>query len=272
MSVPVFSVNAACPLTVNSSGGNGGNSTSGSNHAGGGAGGQGVVVYSIPQPTTNITTITNNGVPGCNLSPCTASAGVAGGTNSVGIVVNAIGVLPIELISFDAKNNELNQVELKWATASEKNTHYFLVERSIDGINWITVDKVMANGTTNIAHQYSGTDLNPPSGVVYYRLTSVDFDLSRQFSPLVAIEIKREAASVVIYPNPAKNQVTIALSDIGGSFTIGLFDALGRSFNTPVLEVLDSKLILDISSLKSGMYYVSIEFGKYRKGARLIVE
>lgn len=271
LSVPVFSVSAGCPLTIRTNGGNGGNVTDAQNHAGGGAGGQGVVVYSIPQPTTNITTITNNGTPGCNNSGCTNSAGAAGGTNSVGIVVNATGVLPIELLAFNA-NARNNRVDLDWTTASEKNTDYFLVERSTDALNWQSIEKVPANGTTKVAHSYTGTDYNPPAGLVYYRLISVDYDRSEQYSPMYAINFQATLPDMVLYPNPASGQLTIAFSANATLPDISLYDATGRTFAVNVLESLDSKLILDISSLKAGLYYLVARLNGDLKTAKLIVE
>lgn len=272
LSVPVFSVSAGCPLTVRANGGNGGSSTDAQNHAGGGAGGQGVVVYSIPQPTTNITTITNNGTPGCNNASCSGTAGVAGGTNSVGIVVNAPGVLPIELLSFEAKAS-LNYVLLNWATASEKNTNYFLVKRSLDGITWSTVDKVKASGTTKLTHTYSGIDYSPPSGWVYYKLTSIDFDLSEQHSPVTAVFVESEEVVLVLYPNPANDLLTVTTSQNTNNFQIEILDMLGRLRAVQIVETLDSKIVLDISALEKGIYFVrSVNTTSKTGYKKLIVE
>src|SRR5207253_2240794 len=44
--------------------------------------------------------------------------------------------LPITLISFNADEEDQN-VNITWSTASEKNNEYFTVERSVDGIKFL---------------------------------------------------------------------------------------------------------------------------------------
>ena len=56
-------------------------------------------------------------------------------------------VLPVELLYFTASSSE-NGIRLHWSTASETNNDYFILERSIDGIQFGTLAKVQGNGTT----------------------------------------------------------------------------------------------------------------------------
>ena len=108
--------------------------------------------------------------------------------------------LPIELTSFTGVQTNVN-ITLNWSTASEENNDYFIVQRSVDGINFTDLTTIDGNGTSTIAHNYSYIDRTPQAGVAYYRLAQVDFGATYDpastsdddgskihYSPVIAVE------------------------------------------------------------------------------------
>ena len=77
--------------------------------------------------------------------------------------------LPVRLLSFTAEP-EGDRVQLAWSTTAERDAEQFIVERSHNLSEYITVGQVMANGTTTERQYYGLTDLNPSPGINYYRL------------------------------------------------------------------------------------------------------
>ncbi|MDI1316682.1 Omp28-related outer membrane protein [Flavobacterium sp.] len=70
-----------------------------------------------------------------------------------------------------------------------------------------------------------------------------------------------------IYPNPASDQINIA-NLIGGSYTITIFDMLGRTILSAKKEILDNEtLLLPIKGVSKGEYIVNIasEISSYSK-------
>jgi hypothetical protein len=110
--------------------------------------------------------------------------------------------LPVELMSFTATPCQ-SRVCVNWATASERNTDYFRVERSRDGVNWELVNISPAAGTSTFRHDYESTDDFPLMGLSYYRLISIDKDFSSEYSPIVAVINSVETDVMDIFPNPA---------------------------------------------------------------------
>lgn len=56
--------------------------------------------------------------------------------------------LPIELVSFDGYNyNTYNYIT--WVCASELNNDYYTIEKSIDGVNWISLSNIDAAGNSS---------------------------------------------------------------------------------------------------------------------------
>ena len=97
--------------------------------------------------------------------------------------------LPIELISFTGDLMDNNSVLLKWTTETETNNNYFLVEKSLDGINWSHVSKVQGAGNSLYRINYSTIDNSPIIGVNYYKLTQVDYNGQRESFNIIAVEL-----------------------------------------------------------------------------------
>ncbi len=83
--------------------------------------------------------------------------------------------LPVELIYFDGIEYPLFNL-LKWSTASEHNSDYFQVERSIDGEYWTSVGIKSAAINSNQIINYSFIDSFKEFKINYYRLKQVDAD------------------------------------------------------------------------------------------------
>lgn len=131
----------------------------------------------IASPTTNITYVVS------------ATGGICPAYDTVNIEMCSI--LPIELYSFNGHNNE-NVNELYWVTETEINNDYFTVERSMDGINFVSVADVAGAGNSNSLLDYQLTDYNPYTGINYYRLKQTDFNGSFSYSDLIAIEVNKK--------------------------------------------------------------------------------
>ena len=177
----------------------------------------------------------------------------ASGSNLLSTCTEA---LPVELISFDASKTS-HAIQLNWSTASELNNSHFIIERSIDGAEFLEIGTVAGNGTSNEIIDYEYQDLDMVQGVdVFYRLKQVDFDGEYEYSKVVMIKSDLEKKRIVIQ-NPVVNTVSVSFEDELPSSTIMVSDLTGRvlvtqSFeNTALLEV-------DISDLIPGQYIVSV--------------
>jgi hypothetical protein len=94
--------------------------------------------------------------------------------------------LPIELISFDAEqNNEL--IKLTWKTATETNNEKFQIERSRDSEKWEAIGTVAGAGFSHTFLSYIFYDLKPNNGPSYYRLKQIDYDGAYEYSKVIAI-------------------------------------------------------------------------------------
>ncbi len=162
--------------------------------------------------------------------------------------------LPITLASFNA-NKANTGIKLTWQTASEKNSAYFEVQKSSDGVSFTTIGKVDAAGNSSENKYYSLTDFIPAKGINYYRLNQVDIDGAAVLSKPISINFDLGADNkIAIYPNPAVNEVHFTGLKTGA--TVSLFNLEGKM----VLSQSISNNTLQIpASVKSGMYLMSVK-------------
>jgi len=169
-------------------------------------------------------------------------------------LANQYSALPVEMILFKAEK-VAQTVELKWATASENNTEVFVVERSVNGVEFETIGEVAAVGFSTLRNDYDFVDSKPNSGINYYRLKVVDFDNSATYTNVIAINFEK-AASVNVYPNPLHAERIV---NIDAPFTVeklSIVNTLGQimmKFDNPQNSVQLP------SEWAAGTYYMVFE-------------
>lgn len=137
-------------------------------------------------------------------------------------------LLPIELITFTGWNNGLSN-ELHWTTATEINSDYFEIQRSLNGIDFTAIGTSDAAGNSLIPLNYIFYDDAPYAGINYYRLKMVDIDGAYDYSNIIAIRLANTNGDISIYPNPATDNISIEFNALStGTLTCNLLDVTGR--------------------------------------------
>ena len=87
---------------------------------------------------------------------------------------------------------------LEWSTAVETNSQMFMVERSIDGVDYENIGVIDAAGKSLDEKGYRFLDINAASNKAFYRLRQIDVDGSGSLSQIVLVhrEIPNQFAVV----------------------------------------------------------------------------
>ena len=181
---------------------------------------------------------------------------INGGTNTVPVTFT-IGAypLPVELTAFTATAKNLDAV-LAWTTASEKNSAYFDVERSLNGTDFVKIDQVLAQGTSTRAIDYTGLDagIGAKATAAYYRLKQVDLDGTSSYSPVRTVRFSKVVPVITLYPNPATSATQLDLTALPtGSYQVSVLDATGRVVLYTTLQAGFTHA-LDLNTIASGTY------------------
>ncbi len=173
-------------------------------------------------------------------------------------------VLPVELAEFSAEVIRSNQVLLEWETHAEVNSGHFEIQRSANAINFETIDKIQAAGTSTSLRYYNYTDTYPLRGLSYYRLKEVDLDQKVQFSDIRSVKILQDNLGIEdrkIYPNPAVYQFFVSItSDVFYDLQLTINDLSGRKVFEQMLAVREgfNKFAIPVNDLGAGQYVVSV--------------
>ena len=193
-----------------------------------------------------------------NLQICSDAQNQIGLANDNGSVICS-GILPLELINFQAKTVQRNAVQLDWTTVNEVLFSHFIIEKSLNGVLWEGIGKVEGKGSSNESTEYNFFDDNFSSNQVYYRLQLVDIDGSIQFSRIVSVEIDSLNTGFLINPNPCDGIATIHCQSFNyeDGICLNIFNAQGQILMKKKLDSPSYKL--DLSALADGIYYVGFE-------------
>jgi len=183
--------------------------------------------------------------------------------------------LSVGYVSFNAYVNPNNTVNLNWATASETNSAYYAIERSINSVDFDSIGSIKAAGNSSVIINYTFTDLHPYQGANYYRLKQVDLNGNAHYSEVKTIDLSGNESYFNLYPNPATGSVTIeTYLSASDNITISISDVLGKEvyyLNTYAKQGAFGQVV-NISNLNSGLYVVQLNRGASVITKKLIVE
>lgn len=166
--------------------------------------------------------------------------------------LNADEPLPLKLLSFDAiKQN--SKTLLKWSTDNETNIDQFIVERSSNAVDYISIGNVNSTNQPGI-NNYSFTDEQPLQGINYYRLKIIDKDNVFAYSPTRNVKFG-PANDISIYPNPVTNALLNVTTSANCKKAI-LFDATGKQVRAFTLQGMYNSL--DLHNIAKGIYQLKV--------------
>lgn len=163
--------------------------------------------------------------------------------------------LPVQLVEFSAQPNMGGWVDLRWITATEHDNEHFTVQRSADGIRWDDILRVPGAGNSSVPKSYGQRDMAPLPHLSYYRLMQTDHDRNNTWGPVVVVNFARNDDKLLVFPNPARNEVNVVPGPDVGATDVQLINELGQSFKIPTTWA-EGRTVLDVSSVPSGLYLV----------------
>ena len=183
--------------------------------------------------------------------------------------------LPLVLTEFSATFNNKN-VGLSWITGKEKSLSYFVIERSVNGIDYKEVAVVVAAGGTNVKTTYNFSDEinNKATGIVYYRLKMVDFEGRSQRSQVRMIRIGDEKDNIRLdtYPNPVTSElrITLPVAWQNAPVSFDLYNANGQVVKHMVAAKSNQTEILNVNDLRTGLYIMKVSNGNEPAVQRIV--
>lgn len=201
-----------------------------------------------------------------NFSPF-ALAALNGSTSSLPVMYDNVKAF--------AKNNG---VQIEWSNLTERDLTNYLVQHSVDGINFTTINQFQPKNNRNDRADYTDFHATPATGANYYRIRANEITGKIIYSKTLRVEIGGGVKQKLsLYPNPVVgNQVTVALTNIReGQYSLRLISADGRNVYNQALTCEGSSLTQSLqlpASVKPGMYTILINGDNYNESRIFIVQ
>ena len=185
-------------------------------------------------------------------------------------------ILPIELLSFSAHCNG-NTIDIDWSTASERNNDYFILEKSLDAINFSEIARIAGAGKSTEQIDYSYTDYDYYGGDVYYRLIQVDYDGTKTYSEIISAKCSNWETdpNISVFPNPFSSELTIVLENFRNEpATIEIFDVMGRTIKQMQVDSPHNEYetSFNLDNIPAGIYNVRVRTSSSTLNRQIVKE
>ena len=158
-------------------------------------------------------------------------------------------------------------MQLNWSVLNNQQVQYFEVQRSEDGVNFVTIDKVNRQFLENTSASYSYND-NVSSlynTFIHYRIKLVNINTVISYSNIINIRLAgTEETKVSIVPNPVKDMMQLQiLSKSSSTIRLVIFDQSGKLISSRKFEQKGRSVITldDLANQSQGVYFALIYIG-----------
>ena len=170
------------------------------------------------------------------------------------VTISYSTVAPVELKTFNA--SVINgSTQLTWNSYNEFNVANYELEKSFDGKTFTAVTSINSNGKN--ASEYTLNDI-APKGITYYRLKVMNTDGLFTYSNIISVNGKLSGYGLNIYPNPASSNITLSYTKVSGNATLMVYITDGKLVSSSRLVEGSSQTTLDVSTLKTGKYILTL--------------
>jgi hypothetical protein len=144
----------------------------------------------------------------------------------------------------------LNHVRLQWQTESERNTTYFDIQHSTNGVRFEQIGSVAAAGHSTSTQHYDFEHDNASTGQNYYRIRQVDMDGKYAYSRMIMVRLGTE--NIRVWPNPGRGFFNVEMSDRAPDLIYRVWTPQGQLVHQGSVQ----QSIINLHSLEKGVYWV----------------
>jgi hypothetical protein len=266
-------------LTVHANGANGASNTGGGSPHGPGGGGGGGVIYSTT--ALNASSTANGGAAGTtssgNFGATAGSAGLIQTTPSTMPAFPVCTVLGANFLSTSVSSKNNNNM-LNWTVADDAKVHQYNIERSADGIEFVSISTVLPQSPgNNNPYQFTDADAATRIGepLLYYRIKLVQMNGHIIYSQVMQIKSSLHVTGLTLTPNPVADFTTLYfLADNLAAISVQVVDLKGKTVwkNKYSAGVGMNMLPLNnLQALPDGVYIVNVTNGKQVQSVKMLV-
>ena len=162
------------------------------------------------------------------------------------------------------------EVELHWTTNTEYKNQNFIIEHSLDGVNFVELGQQESLTDGYLPNVYRTKHENPPLGENIYRVKQIYSNGSYEYSEEKKVLFTLDLEAFIPYPNPSSQKLYLPLQKHAGQTAhVKIYNNFAQLLRTSVVNSLSIEPEeIDVSDLQDGIYYISIEIAGQRTISR----
>lgn len=166
-------------------------------------------------------------------------------------------------------------IQIHWLIEENEEADHFVIEKSIDGIDFENLAILQAIGNGNKIEIYQANDEEPVKGKNYYRLKAYDKNDCESISEVSTIKYNQDLADFFVYPNPAVKQLFVNAEPFEGKAAqIRIYNSIGQTMYEKEFDSMTGNpLPVDVSKYTNGTYFIYVKAeGLKHKTIQFVVE
>jgi hypothetical protein len=176
------------------------------------------------------------------------------------IDANNLGVLPIELISFNAAWLQKGKTaRLDFKTDKESGICCFDIEKSGDGFNFYSIGTLPAKNVSGI-QSYSFIDGNATGKNQFYRIKIKAISGQLDYSNIQHLQ-NDKATEILVFPNPTTDVLHLQLNKVFDKMNVQIFNSGGQMVKQLTLSSSNQTITIPVQNLAAGKYWLHLESG-----------
>lgn len=144
------------------------------------------------------------------------------------------------------------QVQLQWSVADDSAIAYYVVQYSSDSVVFDAIGSVRAKRLDTAAYLFG--DPAHSTGVAYYRLKIEDSVSQVSYSPVLAVRSDAVQQLIMVFPNPANDEVTAIVPATLNNSGFELVDMTGKIVGVVPVKAGATRVSIDVRRLSRGVY------------------
>lgn len=176
------------------------------------------------------------------------------------IDANHLGVLPIELISFNAAWQQKGKTaKLDFKTDKESGICCFDIEKSADGFNFYPIGILPAKNVTGI-QSYSFIDTNATGKNQFYRIKIKGIGGQVDYSNMQRLQ-NDKATEILVFPNPTTDVLQLQLNAPYNKMNVQIFNSSEQLVKQMILPSSNQTITIPVQNLAAGKYWLHLQSG-----------
>ncbi len=173
-------------------------------------------------------------------------------------IAKITGPLPVKFGNIRAYTKGMG-INVEWTNLTEKDVVSYSVERSANGIDFVSIGTAQPLRNDGGEASYAWLDANPHPGVNFYRIRSLEIDGKNLHSVIVRVD--KKGGVLTLYPNPLTGStLTMQIELPRGTYALQVSNAAGQVVYRRNLVHNGGRQAetVELAQLIPGIYYVSI--------------